>query len=341
MILTLLQTWASKSAEHQAVLCSIVAWKGSVPRKDYPLMLVLDDGSILGTIGGGSMELQVIRQATELTGSSQLRLLDFDMTGADVDGDVGLCGGKLTVLVEPFTPELEAFYADLANQLRQRPKLMVCLSIDQDLSLTAHRELYSSRKQISTEDSELENKLRQIFEDQKSRAIMHKHQHILLWQPFNPPVIHIFGAGHVGHAVAELAHFNDLRVQVYDDRPGLLTAARFPFADRQSIAFPLLKEDFPQIDAQDFVLIASREHRHDHEILSLLLQQPPAYIGLVSSARKWRLLSKSLLKAGLPPQAVSRVKAPVGLNINGQTVPEIAVSILAEIIASYRGASLD
>ncbi|MCF7823324.1 MAG: XdhC family protein [Candidatus Marinimicrobia bacterium] len=336
MLSVLLKQWSEVREKPGAVLCSIVAWKGSVPRKDYPLMLVLEDGNILGTIGGGSMELKVIHAAREMIGTSASRLLDFDMTGDDIAGDLGLCGGTLKVLIEPFTLYIENFMTHLASQKSSNKKLMVKLSIFQYPEIKVERQLISSRKMIGDPDPELDQRIKTIFENQQTKSFEYKGVHYLIWQPFSLPTLHIFGAGHVGQAVAKLAHFNELEVKVYDDRDALLTPERFPYAQRISIHFPILWEDIPTLNNADFVLIASREHKHDHELLLGLLDSDPGYIGLVSSARKWELLSKSLLSNGVNPDAVSKVHAPVGLDIEAQTVPEIAISILSEIISDYR-----
>ncbi|MCF6237839.1 MAG: XdhC family protein [Candidatus Marinimicrobia bacterium] len=339
MIQTLLQQWSARTDSKKAVLCSVVEWKGSVPRKDYPMMLVLDNGSILGTIGGGSMELKVTRAAREMMETAESRLFDFDMTGRDVHADVGLCGGTLKVLVEPFTDELKAFYGDMLHQMAGNPKLMVKLLIAGEDKVTCERRLITTRTDIIDPDPDQQKSFRQTFENQKTKAFGNHSKRYLLWQPFTPPTIHIFGAGHVGQSVAELAHFNDLQVQVYDDRTELMTLARFPTAKLIDLSFPIVWADVPEIPAQDFVLIASREHKHDHELLIGVLKNSPAYVGLVSSARKWKILSESLLEEGITPASLARVHAPVGLNIEAQTVPEIAISIMSEIIAEYRGIS--
>jgi len=335
MLEVLLQQWSRKRAQ-KAVLCSVIEWKGSVPRKDYPMMLVLEDGSILGTIGGGSMELKVTKAATDLIGKSHSHLFNFDMTGTDVHADVGLCGGTLKVLVEPFSAKLQEFYNNMLKQMAENRKLMVQVSLNSTDEVTVNRRLITKRLDISETDPVLRNIVQQIYENQQTKAFEYAEHRYLIWQPFTPPVIHIFGAGHVGQSVATLAHFNDLQVRVYDDRSELMTSARFPHAKMIKIRFPIKWEDVPAIDVHDFVLIASREHKHDRELLSGLLKTPPKYIGLVSSSRKWKILGESLSSSGITDEAISKVHAPVGLNISAQTVPEIAISIMSEIIGVYR-----
>lgn len=337
MIGTLMQSWAKQATGVQAVLCSVIEWKGSVPRKDYPLMLVLSDGSILGTIGGGSMELKVIQSAREMIAHSKPALFAFDMTGTDVLADIGLCGGSLKVLVEPFTEELQQFYANLVHEMSLNPRLMVSLTFGNEPSLYIQRNMIHSLKDLKDGTPELLQRLQTAFRAQRTLALNDADQQLLLWQPFTPPALHIFGAGHVAQAVAQLAHFNELQVCVYDDRTALLTTERFPHAILYETNFPITWEALPSIPDSDLVLIASREHKHDRELMSGLLQRQRSYVGLVSSVRKWEILSAALFAQGIEREHLDRVHAPVGLGIEAQTVPEIAVSIMAELIAHYRG----
>jgi xanthine dehydrogenase accessory factor len=317
----------------------VVEWKGSVPRKDYPMMLVLDDGTGDGTIGGGSMELKVSQAALKMNSASGVTLFDFDMTGTDVDADVGLCGGSLKVLVEPFSSELESFYEDMLLQFAANQKLMVKLHIESASPAQVERQLVVSRKAIEETDADLEKRLRSIFENQLTRSFVYDDSLYLMWQVFAPPTLHIFGAGHVGQAVAQLAHFNELQVKVYDDRTQLITPERFPYAERLQTEFPIKREAISHIPDQDFVLIASREHKHDRELIAHAVEISARYIGLVSSARKWKLLSENLHSKGVASEDLARIHAPVGIDIDAQTVPEIAISILSEIISVYRGKS--
>jgi xanthine dehydrogenase accessory factor len=245
----------------------------------------------------------------------------------------------LKVLVEPFSSELESFYEDMLLQFAANQKLMVKLHIESASPAQVERQLVVSRKAIEETDADLEKRLRSIFENQLTRSFVYDDSLYLMWQVFAPPTLHIFGAGHVGQAVAQLAHFNELQVKVYDDRTQLITPERFPYAERLQTEFPIKREAISHIPDQDFVLIASREHKHDRELIAHAVEISARYIGLVSSARKWKLLSENLHSKGVASEDLARIHAPVGIDIDAQTVPEIAISILSEIISVYRGKS--
>jgi xanthine dehydrogenase accessory factor len=153
------------------------------------------------------------------------------------------------------------------------------------------------------------------------------------------PRLHVFGAGHVGAAVAGLAVQLGIETLVYDDRQELLTEERLP-GTRPTHLIPSDPWEHPPYELGDYVVLASRSHRYDHQLLTKILQDAPNYIGVLASSRKWTLMHAALLTEGFPADLLDRVNAPVGLPINSQTVPEIAVSILAQIVSHYRGGRL-
>ena len=310
-----------------AALCSILSWKGSVPRKDYPIMLVQADEHIQGTIGGGNMEREVIQLAQTVIASGKPILKRFDFTGQDTNSDSGLCGGVLHVLIEPYGPGEQAFWQRLTFQ---REALLIT---------TCNTDTMNVRRRVLTKEavpsnlSQLEQRLVQTaWKTGKSHSqIVGKE--LVSVKILTPPVLlHIFGAGHVGQAVADLAHFIDLDVAIYDDRESLLNRERFPHVlQLKNTSMETLPEEV-HINPWELVLVATRGHQYDLKLLRWLLKTPPGWIGLVSSQRKWKILRQALLKEGTPEKVVSRVEAPVGVDIYAETVPEIAVSILGSII---------
>ena len=180
-----------------------------------------------------------------------------------------------------------------------------------------------------------EAKLKADFMQPTIRKIVAEGMYWIIYPISNSPRLHIFGAGHVGQAIAIQAGLLELDTSVYDDRKELLTAERFPEAERINFNSPGEWKEAP-FSSRDFVVIASREHRHDRALLEMALKNPPAYIGLLASKRKWLLMHERLLEDGYPQETLDKVLSPVGLPINAQTVPEIAVSIIGQIIEHFR-----
>ena len=141
------------------------------------------------------------------------------------------------------------------------------------------------------------------------------------------------GAGHVGQAVAGLAAQADFDVWVVDDRHQYANRERFPAAQR--ILVGPIEEVLRRLEItpQTYALIVTRGHGHDQEALYHLAPTAASYVGLIGSRRKIRLIFENLRAAGISEADLKRVTAPVGLDIGSQSVPEIAISIVAELIA--------
>jgi xanthine dehydrogenase accessory factor len=157
-------------------------------------------------------------------------------------------------------------------------------------------------------------------------------------EPYMPAdTIVVIGAGHVGRAVVDLADWLGYQTVVIDDRPERLTEEEMPNAGERltgSIGGALAGLD---ISENTSVAVVTRSVDKDVEAIPLLLQTPARYIGVMGSERRWRAVTARLAAIGLDDAALDRVHAPIGLDINAETLEEIAVSILSEIIRA-RGA---
>ena len=145
----------------------------------------------------------------------------------------------------------------------------------------------------------------------------------------------IVGGGHVGCAVAELATRVDFNIWVLDDRERYAGRDRFPTAERLTVGDigDTLKQIAPTLKESHYCLIVTRGHGHDEEALYHLAPTPAGYVGMIGSKRKIKLIFEDLVAKGISEEALGRVHAPLGFAIGSQTVPEIAVSIVAELIA--------
>ncbi len=157
-------------------------------------------------------------------------------------------------------------------------------------------------------------------------------------EPLRPrPTLIVVGAGHVGKALAHLAHWLDFRLVITDDRPDFAVADAVPNAD-EYITCTL--EELPQrtrIDDQTYVVLVTRSVPVDTAGLPSLLETPAAYIGVIGSKRRWETSAKQLLEEGLPEEKIQRVISPIGLELGAESPQEIALSIMAEIVMHCRG----
>jgi xanthine dehydrogenase accessory factor len=246
-----------RRAGRTGALATIVAVRGSIPSFQTAKMLVRDDGSIAGTIGGGCVEAEVWEAAREVIASGKPKTLRFDLN-QNPKYDTGLvCGGSLEIFIEPVEPA---------------------------------------------------------------------------------PRLTIFGAGHVGHALYRAAVNAGFEVTVVDDREAYANRERFPDA-RAVVAAPYEQACAGLSPGEhDYLLIVTRGHHDDMRVLRWAVGTEAGYLGMVGSRRKAISIVKELTAEGIPAERFARVHSPAGLEIGSITPEEIAVSILAEMIARRRKA---
>jgi xanthine dehydrogenase accessory factor len=160
----------------------------------------------------------------------------------------------------------------------------------------------------------------------------------LFIEPLLPaPTLLIIGAGHVGRALTHLAKWLGFRVIVTDDRIEACTPENCPGADVY-LPGPLSEQlNKLELTAQTFAALVTRGYPIDVNALPMLLQSPAAYVGVMGSERRWLTAAKALREQGVSEALLKRAHAPIGLELNAETPEEIAVSIMAEIIALRRG----
>ena len=155
------------------------------------------------------------------------------------------------------------------------------------------------------------------------------------------PELVIVGAGHIARPLCRIAAMIGYRVTVLDDRPEFARDERFPEAARVLVMDP--EDPFRDVSVgpETWVVLVTRAHKHDYDCIRHLLRagRRPAYLGMIGSRRRVRAVFEALVREGIDPEAVGRVRAPVGLDIGAETPEEIAVSIAAELVQEQRGGS--
>jgi xanthine dehydrogenase accessory factor len=162
----------------------------------------------------------------------------------------------------------------------------------------------------------------------------------IFMEPIRPdPTVLVIGCGHCGQALADLAHWAGFRVVVSDDRADLCTPETIPNADEYLVIPAKEIASKAAIHSQTYIAAVTRGMAIDLEMLPALLETPTPYIGVMGSRRRWATAVKKLKERGISEDALKRIYAPIGIELNAESPREIAVSILAEIIAHYRGGS--
>lgn len=242
-----------------AALATIVGTRGSTPGRTSMRLLVLGDGTFLGTVGGGCLEAEVYDAAMQVLADEQPRSLQFRLTEQDSPDSGLMCGGEVTIFVEPLTT----------------------------------------------------------------------------------PSLWIFGGGHISKALCQMAALAGFRVTVVDDRPGFASAERFPEA-RDAFAAPYddAVARMP-IRSNSYGIVVTRGHKEDGHVLQRLGErfaqgERLRFLGMIGSTTKQALLWKHLRAQGIGDDFLATVRTPMGAFLGGKTHEEIAVSVVAELIAVRR-----
>ncbi len=271
--------------------------KGSSPQKQGAKALFFADGRIVGTLGGGCLEAEIQDRARRALRSGNPATFDL-VLDHDFGWDDGLiCGGKVCGLILPRAREA----AELWETLRRRETTRTW-GVKSDFS-------------IAWADGDTSG-------------------HWLYRETLSPPCpLWIAGSGHVAQAVAPLALQLDFAITVFDDRPALANRRFFPEATHFRVGAweTLLEEPLP--GRPTFGLIVTRGHQRDALVLASWIRRPFAFLGMIGSRRKARLIFSQFIEEKIATQEqLAKVACPVGIEIDSRTVPEIAVSILAQFI---------
>jgi xanthine dehydrogenase accessory factor len=248
------------------VFCLLVERHGSIPRSAGASMWVYPDGNIEGSVGGGPMEYECLKEARDmLEKGDKVRVRDFNL-GAGLNADScpenAVCGGDGRVFFELIAPEDEVF---------------------------------------------------------------------------------IFGAGHVGKALARFASFCDFKVTVWDEREQFANEKNIPYA--RTICCPI-EELFDEskygklFQSNTYIVIVTRSHQLDSDAMRLLEGHDFAYIGVIGSRGKMAFVDKQLVAMGIPEKYLNEMYRPVGLPLKAETPAEVALCIMSEIVAVKNGANI-
>jgi xanthine dehydrogenase accessory factor len=317
---------------------ALVETRGSTPQKAGAAMLVYADGSQSGTLGGGCVEAEVKRRALRLLDAGDREILTFQLD-SDYGWDDGLiCGGRMTMLVDPVRPGTDhSFFERLARIAADGQGCTEAIVFDAEKAGGGAGDRFLFDEGGTLVASRAASELPPSVREQMKPLVDRPRPYVLGGVSYLPRLrrcrLVIVGAGHVGQKVAALAAEADFDVWVVDDREQYCNPERFPSARRLVVGQIDTALSGLEIDSDTYCIIVTRGHNHDEEALYHLAETPARYVGLIGSRRKIRLIFEDLLSEGIHRDTLLRVHAPLGLDIGSQTVPEIAVSIVAELIA--------
>ena len=327
------------------VMATVVRTKGSTPQKPGAQLLVRKDGSGIGTLGGGCVEGDIWYAAKEILRKGDGPEYKDYLLNEDIAARDGLvCGGSMYFFLEPLRgPEDFLPYArEMMEAYESGRPVSVATVVRSDSGRGEMGARLLLRDDGSTKgtlgDEELDRMAleaaSQVADLGNNKDIMtHDGVEIFVEGVTTPPTLVLVGGGHVARATYNLAVLLGYRIYVVDDREEFSNSERFPDA-AGTFKVPDYGHSFEDvpINANTFIVVATRGHWFDDVALEAAVKTPAKYIGLLGSRRKTIMIYQRLVQLGMSPERLKAVHAPVGLDIGARTPEELAVSIMSEII---------
>ena len=317
-------------------LVTVIDKSGSAPRLPGSKMIVEENGRLHGTIGGGRMEYCLLQKAKRIAGGDKATLEEVDLQGSGAEDDMEMvCGGIQMVLIEPITPKMLPMFQQAAACYRHNARGVWKIDISEPDN--PQRSFIDLEQEHGEEQEKID--LTTIIRRRTSQLIQRGEQKLVFDPLPKSGTVILFGGGHVALEVAHLATYADFAVVVCDDRQEFADRRRFPTAKATHITqnFTGLAPIIKQYD-ECYLLVLTHGHLHDQDVLAQALTTDARYIGMIGSRRKRDILYDNLRKQGFTDADFSRVHCPVGLSIGSETPQEIAISIVAELVAARAGA---
>lgn len=336
---TLWNSVAETLAQGQrVVLCSIVNSSGSAPRTSGARMLVWPDGRIHGSVGGGPVEGATLARARQMLEAGETHaMLSFDLAPSTAAEAGMVCGGAVQVLARILVPAQQDMFARLASLYAQGTRLALVTVLDSGQNM--HTGFWSGDTGVhglnlaADLTGELERKARKT---RQNFQLATGESTVFVEPLVAPTLLYLVGAGHVALATARVAAWAGFEVVVMDDRAEFASAERYPKA-REVRVLENFNGCLADLGPGDFVVIVTRGHVHDRDVLAQALNTQAGYVGMIGSVSKRDAVYDSLLKSGYTQADLERVFCPIGLAIGADTPEEIAISIVAEMIKVRAG----
>ena len=333
-------------------VATVVRTVGSTPQVVGAKMLIDDLGRTYGTLGGGCVEGDAFAEAKRILTEGGSSLREYELT-EELAWDTGLvCGGTMWINIESGATALTIGDRDLLPEVLAASSTGTPIALATLLRKNGHDVVPAGRLYTEQDgssggtlgDPALDERARDLASEAlragTARTTALDDATELLVEPIvAKPHLVVAGAGHVGLALAKLAHSLDYDVTVIDDRPEFASRERFP--DGVEVVRADMVEALASLPIgwNAFIVVATRGHKLDSQCLRAAIGRPARYIGLLGSKRKTILIERMLRDEGVPEERIRSVHAPVGLDLGGRTPAEIALSVLAELSMERYGGS--
>jgi len=319
----------------RVALATVVETWGSAPRTVGGKMAVSDDRRIAGSVSGGCVEGAVVEAAADVLASGTPRLLRFGVSD-DTAWSVGLaCGGSIEVFLEPVAKEL---FGPVRDALKaERPVALATVIRGADADVGRKAVLFENGKTLGDRDEATLDAARAALSESRSRRFAVGGREIFADVQLPSPRMVIVGGVHIAVALVGLAKALGFRTILVDPRAAFANPKRFPHVDEIRSDWPAEALSKIGLNAGSAVAVLAHDPKLDDPALIAALSSSAFYVGALGSARTQEKRRTRLVAAGVSAEALRRLHAPIGLDLGGRSPEEIALSVMAEVVAARHG----
>lgn len=337
----------SLNKKEPCILATVTGTTGSAPQVPGSSAVFGEKGLFSGTVGGGVVEFNIQKQAAQAIQSKKSGYFRFNLNDDISAENAAICGGGMRILMDASPEKHLPVFTELTQSYFNRvPGVLVTLAKSnnyEDLNIERYWVTRQNLHEISQKlHQEVLTILEEMLRETKSgdfRGITAftspelEDNYAFLESVVPLPRLIIAGAGHVGKALAHMGKLLGFEVTVWDDRPEFANKENLP--ETENILCGEMEKTLGEIvpDCDTFIVIVTRGHKSDSEVLKHFIGSDAGYIGMMGSRKKVVQLRGHFLEKGwATPEQWSKVHTPIGLPIQAKTVQEIAVSIAAELV---------
>jgi xanthine dehydrogenase accessory factor len=324
------------------VVATLFDKTGSAPRSDGAKMIVRADGSIIGSVGGGRLEAMSIDLAKNAIAERKTIIQIFDLTSKDAAASDMICGGRGEILIDFINAADEsnlAIYSEAADITLHGGKGWLITILENKPSGTAgikRQQCLVKPDKTLVGSVACDPDLLEHLINGPAKITLHSevfNDRRFLVEPLREGgTVYIFGAGHVSQKIAPLSESVGFRTVVLDDRAEFANRERFPVPVDVRIISDFKKLPELEIDSDSYLVIVTRGHLFDKDVLAQVLRSRAAYIGMIGSRTKRDLIYKELSENGFSQDELAHVYCPIGTAIGAETPEELGISIVGELV---------
>ncbi len=337
-------------------VATIVSTLGSTPREVGAQMVVTASGAILGTVGGGCGEAEVIREAVQVIRSRKPMTVKVELMDDIESNSPAVCGGVLNVFIDPWWNAADSIAADLSESLTRVQEdgasavVATLVNAGDCPNASAGQKCFIRNGEVKVCSIRNEALLQAILQEAEKRLRREESRQVALAIPGTNSKAEVFfdvipsmrkvivvGAGHLAIPLVKFAKILGFHITVLDDRVMYANRERFPEADEVLAGDMAETLGNIEITPQTYVVLITRGHQFDEPCLRKVIHSPAKYIGMIGSRRRIKAcFIRFRDEEGIPEELIKRVYAPIGLDIKAESPEEIALSIISEMVKVRR-----